>query len=515
MTASVTLIIVLLSDKYFVVGNLRSLAGQTAVYGISSIVGRLLNYFLVPMYSRVFLPEESAVYVEMYAYVAFFIVILTYGMETAFFNFNQKEENKNRVYSTALTSLFTTSALFIAAALIFAQPIASMLRYGDHPEYIQYFALIVGLDAFTSIPFARLRAENKAFRFAIIKLIGIFVNIGLNLILLLLVPYLYKNYSWGPEMLSWICDGEPVVGHIFVSNLVASVVVFVLLIPDIFKIRFGFSFSLLKRMLSYAAPLLILGLAGIANETVDRILLKYILPKDVAMYQLGIYGMCFKIAIVMSIFVQAFRYAAEPFFFARQKDADAKQTYADVMKYFVIIMTAMFLAIILYMDIVKYFVGEEYYSGLKIVPILLYSHVFLGVFYNLSIWYKLTGQTRFGAYISLIGTAISVGLNIALIPVIGYMGSAWANFACYAVMMVISYFLGQKYYRVHYDMKRILSYMIISAGLYFVSVYTTQYLFADNVAQRLVFNTLLLMVFLIYIAFSEPRLKRMLVRKQG
>lgn len=495
-------------------GNLRSLAGQTAIYGISSIVGRLLNYFLVPLYSRVFLPEESAVYVEMYAYVAFFIVILTYGMETAFFNFNQKSEDREKVFPTTLASVFTTSALFIAAAIIFAQPLADMLRYGDHPEYIQYFALIVGLDAFTSIPFAKLRAENRPMRFAVIKLIGIFVNIGLNLILLLWVPYAFNNYSWGHEALSWLSDGKPAVGHIFVSNLAASAVVFILLIPDFVRSRIGFSGKLLRKMLLYAAPLLILGLAGIANETVDRVLLKYLLPEDVAMYQLGIYGICFKIAIVMSIFVQAFRYAAEPFFFSKQKDSDAKQTYADVMKFFVIIMTFLFLSIILYLDIVKYFVGEKFWSGLKIVPILLYSHVFLGVFYNLSIWYKLTGQTRFGAYISLMGTAISVGMNIALIPVIGYMGSAWANFACYGVMMIVSYFLGQKYYRVNYELKRILSYMIISAGLYFVSVFTTKYLFADSMPMRLVFNTLLLMVFIIYIAFSEPGLKRMLVRKQ-
>ncbi len=493
--------------------NIRNLAGQTAIYGISSIVGRLLNYFLVPLYSRVFLPEATAVYVEMYAYVAFFIVILTYGMETAFFNFNEKEASKKTVYSTTLTSVFTTSALFIAAAFIFAQPLADLLRYGDHPEYIVYFALIVGLDAFTSIPFARLRAEKKAVRFALIKLAGIFVNIGLNLILLLWIPYAFEHYSWGPGALSWISNGQPQVGHIFVANLVSSVIVFVLLIPDFFRFHIGFSFSLLRRMLSYAAPLLVLGLAGIANETVDRILLKYLLPENIAMYQLGIYGMCFKIAIVMSIFVQAFRYAAEPFFFSKQKDADARQTYADVMKYFVIIMTLLFLSIILYMDVVKYFVGENFWSGLKVVPILLYSHVFLGVFYNLSIWYKLTGQTRYGAYISLIGTLISVGLNIVLIPIIGYMGSAWANFACYAVMMFISYSLGKKHYPVNYDLKRILSYMFLSAGLYFVSVYTSEHLFATSLTERLVFNTILLIVFIVFIAISEPGLRKFFLRK--
>lgn len=494
-------------------GQLKKLAGQTAIYGISSIVGRLLNYLLVPLYSYVFLPEESAVYVEMYAYVAFFIVILTYGMETAFFNFNQKEKNKKQVYDTTLISLLVTSAAFIAFSLIFAQPIANMLRYGENPEYIRYFTLIVGLDAFMSIPFAKLRAENRAFRFAIIKLINIIINISLNLLLILWVPYAYNKYSWGPEYLSFISDGEPKIGYIFVSNLVASLVTFTLLIPDFFIKKAQFSFKLLKKMLNYSFPLLILGLAGVANESIDRILLKYILPPDQAMYQLGIYGMCFKIAIVMSIFVQAFRYAAEPFFFSKQKDSDAKETYADIMKYFVIIMTFMFLAIILYMDIVKHFIGGNYHSGLKIVPMLLYSHIFLGVFYNLSIWYKLTGQTRFGAYISLTGTAISVGMNILLIPKIGYMGSMWANFTCYAVMMVISYFLGQKYYPVKYDLKAIFTYMIISVIIYFIADFTNKNWFADSVHYRLAFNSVLLLVYGLLILYLEPKLRKLIIKK--
>ncbi len=388
-----------------------------------------------------------------------------------------------------------------------------MLRYPEHPEYIIYFAFIVGLDAFTSIPFARLRAENKAMRFAMIKVVNIAINISLNLILLLLVPYLYNNYSWGHDSLGFISNGQPVVGHIFLANLVASAVVFLLLMPEILKIKLTFSRALFRRMISYAFPLLILGLAGIANETVDRILLKYLLPQDIAMYQLGIYGMCFKIAIVMSIFIQAFRYAAEPFFFAQQKSTDAKAVYAVVLKYFVVIMTFLFLSIMLYIDIVKYFVGENFYSGLKVVPILLYSHVFLGVFYNLSIWYKLTGQTRFGAYISIFGTAISVGLNIYLIPRIGYMGSAWANFVCYAVMMVISYWLGQKYYPVKYDLKRIFAYMGLSAGLWAISVLVARNLLSESIPAQLAFNTVLLLIFIIFIAFSEPRVLKMLRRK--
>ncbi|MBN2727788.1 MAG: polysaccharide biosynthesis C-terminal domain-containing protein [Bacteroidales bacterium] len=489
--------------------SIKNLAGQTAIYGISSILGRLLNYMLVPLYSRVFLPEEAAVYVEMYAYVAFFIVILTYGMETAFFRFNEKEKNNTQVYSTTLIGIFFSTALFIGTAIALAGPIAGMLRYPTHPEYIIYFALIIGLDAFTSIPFAKLRAEKKAMRFATIKLINIGVNIGLNLFLLIFVPYAYNTFSWGPYIFGAISSGEPIIGHIFVANLAASAIVFLLLTPDFLKIRFQFNVALWKKMFRYAFPLLILGLAGVANETIDRVLLKYILPEETANYQLGIYGMVFKIAIVMSIFIQAFRYAAEPFFFAMEKEKDSRKVYADVMKYFVILMTFLFLAIMLYMNLVKYFVGENFYSGLKVVPILLYSHVFLGIFYNLSIWYKLSGQTRFGAYISIIGTSISVGLNIILIPKIGYMGSAWANFACYAVMMVISYILGQKYYKVHYDMLRIFIYMGLSAGLWYISVLFAQHLMPNETNMQMAFNTILLIIFIIVIFVSEPRLKLM------
>lgn len=494
--------------------SIKNLAGQTAIYGVSSIIGRLLNYLLVPIYTRVFTPEETEPYVVIYAYIAFLIVILTYGMETAFFRFNEKENNKPLVYSTTVISVFTTTVIFIAAALIFSNDIAISLQYPQHPEYIVYFALIVGLDAFTSIPFAKLRAEKRAIRFATIKIINIAVNIGLNLFLLLFVPYAFNNLSWGPVVFGSITNGEAQIGHIFVANLAASVIVFLLLTPDFLKIQFKFSKSLWKKMFRYAFPLLILGLSGVANETVDRILLKYLLPPDLAAYQLGVYGMVFKIAIIMAIFIQAFRYAAEPFFFSMEKEKDSKIIYADVMKYFVIIMTFMFLAIMLYIDIVKYFIGPAFHSGLKIVPILLYSHVFLGIFYNLSIWYKLSEKTRFGAYISLLGTAISVTLNIILIPKIGYMGSAWANFACYAVMMVISFLLGQKHYRIQYDLLKIFMYMGLSAGLWFVSVLFAQYVIPDQFNMKMAFNTLLLIVFTIVVFASEPKL-RVIIKSGG
>jgi len=488
-------------------GNIKNLAGQTAIYGVSSILGRLLNYLLVPLYSRVFLPDEAAVYVEMYAYVAFLIVLLTYGMETAFFRFNEKNGKNSPVFSTILTGILFSSVIFVTAAICLSGPISDLLRYPNNPEYIIYFALIIGLDAFTSIPFAKLRAENRSVRFATIKLINIGVNIGLNLFLLLFVPYAYNNLSWGPDAFGMINSGEPIIGHIFVANLAASAIVFLLLTPDFLKIRFRFDRKLWVKMFRYAFPLLILGLAGVANEmVVDRVLIKYLLPENIAAYQLGIYGMVFKIAIAMTIFTQAFRYAAEPFFFAIEKEKNSKIVYADVMKYFIILMTFMFLSIMLYMDIVKYFLGKEYYSGLKIVPILLYSHIFLGIFYNLSIWYKLSGQTRFGAYISILGTIISITLNIILIPRIGYVGSAWANFVCYAVMMVVSYFLGQKYYHVQYDMLKIFIYMGLSAALWYISVLFAKYVLPDQPNMQMAFNTLLLFIFIVVIFSSEPRL---------
>lgn len=492
--------------------NIRGLAGQTAVYGISSILGRLLNYLLVPMYSRVFLPEESAVYVEMYAYVAFFIVILTYGMETAFFR-NYSSNNRNKtVYSTVLWSIIFSSTAFVITALIFAQNIADFLRYPEHPEYIIYFILIVSLDAIASIPFAKLRADGQPFRFALIKVINILINISLNLILILLVPYLMQNSSNETllRILSTISDGKPDIASIFISNLVASIVTIILLFPDILKAGFSFDSKLWRKMLYYAFPLLIFGLIGIVNETIDRILLKYLLPEETAMYNLGIYGMCFKISVFITIFIQAFRYAAEPFFFAQAQTKNAPETYAKVMNYFIIICLFIFLGIMLYIDIVKHFVGELYYEGLVIVPMLLLGHVFLGIFYNLSVWYKINDKTRFGAYFSIIGASISIGLNIYLIPKIGYLGSAWANFASYFIMMVLSYFYGQKHYPIPYKTGRFIFYTLFALGLYLVSTYFKQ---ADSTFS-FAMNSVLFISFIILVLFMEPELRSYLFLKR-
>ncbi len=480
--------------------SIKKLVGQTAVYGFSTILGRLLNYLLVPLHTYLFQPAQYGVVGELYAWVSLFVVILTYGMETAFFRFSQMDEYKNKCYSTAIVSLFTTSVIFSVLCTCFSQPIAGWMQYGNHPEYITWIAIIISIDALTSIFFASLRLQMKAVKFAIVKITNILVNILLNLFFLLLCPYLLKN-GIATEFLNTIYNPEIGVGYIFIANLAASIVTLVMLAPDIFKIRVTFSWSLWRKMFAYAFPLLILGLAGIVNETMDRVLLKNLSPAEIAQSQVGIYSACYKISIMMTIFIQAFKYAAEPFFFSKSKDADAKATYAVVMKYFVLCCAVMFLGIMLYIDIVKYFVGPEYHQGLVVVPILLLANLFLGIFYNLSIWYKLTGQTRFGAYIALIGAAITLGLNYLLIPVMGYVGSAWATFACYFCMMVLSYILGQKYYHVNYQIGKILFSIVAAVAIY----YGSTFLPIENFSLKMVVNTCLLIGYIFVIILAERK----------
>jgi len=470
---------------------IKKLAGQTAIYGLSSIIGRVLSYLLIPIYTRVFLPAEYGTVNEMYAYVSLLIVILTYGFETGFFRFTESETDKNKVYSTSLISLLTTSSIFVLFAILFAQPVANMLRYPNNSEYVVWFALIVALDALSAIPFAKLRSLNKAKRFAAIKIINIVSNVLLNIFFIILCPYLVKH-----SMLGWLTDvvykGRVGVGYVFISNLISSSITIILLLPEILKTNYHFDFTLWKKMMRYSLPLLIVGFAGIINETMDRIFLKYILPEKIALYQVGIYGACYKISIIMTLFIQSFRFAADPFFFSQAKEKNAKQIYADVMKYFIIICTFIFLVVMLYIDIVKYFVGEKYYEGLPIVPILLLANMCLGIYYNLSIWYKLTDRTGFGAYISIIGAIITTVLNVWWIPIIGYMGSAWATLICYASMMFISYFYGQKNYYIQYNMKRLLTYIGLSLALFFISKYVR----FEMMIIQYAFNTILLLIFI-------------------
>ncbi len=490
--------------------SLKNLAGQTVIYGLSSIIGRLLNYLLVPLHVYIFTnPSEYGVVGEMYAWVSLLIVVLVYGMETAFFRYNELEENKNKVFGTSFISLLITSALFILLMFTFIEPVADLLKYSSHPEYLQWFSLIIVLDVLSTIPFARLRSQNRAKRFAAIKIIGILVNVILNLFFLLFCPWLAEFPEY-VSLISWFYNPSVGIGYIFLANLFSSFVILLFLIPVIKLRDVRFNFKLWKSMFYYAFPLLIFGLAGIINETMDRILIKVLSDPSIAMSQVGIYSACYKISIMMTIFIQAFKYAAEPFFFSKAKDSDAKHAYSMVMTYFVATCSFIFLAIMLYMDVVKNFVSASYQEGLGVVPILLMANLFLGVFYNLSVWYKITGQTRFGAYISIFGALITLVLNYILIPIMGYMGAAWATFICYSSMMIISYFLSQKYYYIKYNLKKVFGYLALSLVLYFSSTFIPKIDQTFNLA----INTLFLLLFVTVIYIFERKVFRKLFIEQ-
>ena len=455
---------------------LKKLAGQTAIYGLTSIVGRLLTWFLVPLYTAQFTTDQYGVITEMYAYVAFLVVFLTYGMETAFFRFSSLKEHKEKtVYTTVIYSLVATSFSFIVMSLLFEQSIANWLQYPNNPEFVTWFAIIVGLDAVSSIPLAKLRSDNKAVKFVFVNFSNIIVFVGLNLFFLF---YCLPKYNAGET--NWLIETfynpEIGVGYVFISNLIAVCVKFLLLLPEILKARYQFELTLLKKMFIYALPLLIFGLSGIVNETIDRIMLKRILLEahglKETMSEIGIYGACYKISIIITLFIQAFRYAAEPFFFSQEKEKNAKETYSNVMTYFVIVCATIFLGVMLFIDFIKYFIpNEEYWVGLKVVPILLFANIALGIYYNQSIWYKLSGKTKFGAYIGIFGAAITILLNYIWIPIYGYMGSAWATLICYVSMMLLSFVLSRKHYPIRYNLPKIFLYLGLAFLLYFLMMY--------------------------------------------
>ena len=481
----------------------KKLARQTVIYGLSSVVGRLLNYLLVPLYTRYFLPEEYGIVTELYAYVAFLVVILTYGIETAFFRYSQKVPNKRTVYSTALISLLITSAIFVFIIFSSAAPIANWLQYPNHSDYIQYFALIIGLDAISAISFAKLREKNKATRFALIRLVNIFLNIGLNLFFIIYCPYALEKGLSSVDFVNSVYSADIGIGYIFIANLIASIVTFLMLFPEMIKSVWIFDKSLWKQMMIYGLPLLIAGLAGMTNETIDRILLKHLLPTTVnASSELGLYGAFYKLSILMILFIQTFRFAAEPFFFAQEKEKNARKIYADVMKYFVIITSVIFLGVSMFYDFIILFLGENYHDerGFMVVSILLAANLFLGIYYNLSIWYKLSEKTKYGAYLSIFGAIITLCLNFILIPKIGFVGSAWATLICYFSMMVASYFLGKKHYKIPYPLKRIFFYLGLVCVLYLTSIY-----FDSNII-----NSLYILIF-ISIAFYLEKPKKAVI----
>ena len=483
--------------------SLRQLISQTAIYGLSSILGRFLNYLLVPLYTYTFSAGEYGVVSEFYAYAGFFAVLLAFGLETGYFRFRlQPGMDPDAVYGGSLSFLTLTSLGFLAAILFWQQPLAAWLHYPDHPEYIRWFAGILAVDAMTALPFARLRAENRAWRFAGIKMAEIFITISLNLFLLLLCPKLVA--AWPDSPLSRFYQPQLGVGYIFLANLAASVIKLLLLLPQFRGIRLTLPPAVLLPMLRYSLPMVIIGFAGRVNEMLDRAILKILLPYELAtnLKMLGIYGACYKLSILMSLFVQAFRYAGEPFFFSYAGRSDAKRAYALVMQYFVMAGVFIFLLVTLYIDLFQYFIGPEFRAGLAVTPILLLANLCLGIYVNLSIWYKLSDRTGLGAWVSIAGALLTIALNILWIPRWGYMGSAWATLACYSFMMLLSWLLGRHYYRVDYPLGRIGLYIGLGLGLYFAN----QYLLKVQGWNVWVSGSLGLLVYLLVVGLLDVRL---------
>ena len=440
--------------------EMKSLAKDTAIYGLSSIIGKFLNYLLVPLYTYALArTADYGIVTNIYAWTALLLVLLTYGMETGFFRFvNREDYDAPTVYKTAYGSLLISSSLFVLLVVLFNQPIAGALGYPDHTEFIEMMAVTVALDAFASIPFAYLRYRKQPMLFAALKLLFVVLNIAFNILFLVIL-------------------GKNDVYYVFLSNILATIIQTLCLLPFTMPNGGRFDGAVLKEMLRYSLPLLILGVAGIMNQTLDRILFPYLYTGDDAQAQLGIYGACFKVAMVMMMFTQAFRYAYEPFVFAKHKDRQSAEAYADAMKYYIIFSYLILLGVIFYLDIFRYIISSAYWEGLKIVPVVLWTYVFQGVYFNLSFWYKLTDETKWGAYFSLIGLAITLVIQVVGVPVIGYWASCGSSLICYFVIMLMSYALGQKKAPIPYDLKSIGLYTVLTLALlavyYAVRLHTT------------------------------------------
>ena len=464
--------------------NLKSLAKDTAIYGFSSIVGRFLNYLLVPLYTH-YMPKESGDYgisTNIYAYTALILVLLTFGMETTLFRFANDEKAKpDTVFSTVIAVVGSLTAVFLLLVFGFITPISNALGYAEHPEYLTMMAVVVALDALQAIPFSYLRFQKRAIRFASLKMLFVLLNIGLNLVYFV-----------------WL--GKTSVFYVFFINLLCTSFITLFFIPDLFKIRWHFDGSLLRQMLHYSWPILILGIAGILNQVADKILFPLVYPDEVeANVQLGVYGGCVKIAMIMAMITQAFRYAYEPIVFAKSKDADKTEYYASAMKYFLIFTLLAFLCVVGWMPALQYIIGEDYREGLGVVPIVMVAEIMMGVYFNLSFWYKLIDKTIYGAWFSLAGCAVLFAVNILLIPKYGYWACAWGGVAGYGTSMVLSYIVGQKKNPIPYPLKEI-SYYVLWTGCYFCLMQATS---EWPILISLAFNSLLIALFVTYIIMHD------------
>ncbi len=475
--------------------SMKGLAKDTAIYGLSSIIGKFLNYLLVPLYTYVLArTADYGIVTNLYAWTALLLVILTYGMETGFFRFaNREVYDAPTVYRTAYCALFVSSALFTLFVVIFHKPIAYVLGYPDHAEFVEMMFATVAIDAFACIPFAYLRYKQRPMLFAALKLLFVVLNIAFNILFLVIL-------------------GKNDVYYVFLSNILATAIQTLCLLP--FTIPYGgrFDAQVLRDMLRYSLPLLVLGIAGIMNQTLDRILFPYLYPGDDAQAQLGIYGACFKVAMVMMMFTQAFRYAYEPFVFSKHKDRRSVEAYADAMKYYIIFSYLILLGVIFYLDIFRYIVSSAYWEGLKIVPVVLWTYVFQGIYFNLSFWYKLTDETKWGAYFSLIGLVITFVLQVIGVPRIGYWASCGSSLVCYFVIMLLSYVIGQKKAPIPYDLKAIGLYTLLTIvlmGIY----YALRLYYIHDMWLLMLAGTILIAIYIIVLTRKDFPLRALLRRK--
>lgn len=487
--------------------EVKQLAGQTIIYGLGTIVPRFLNYAIMTFfYTRIFRKEEYGVITELYAWMVLFLIILTYGMETGFFRFSQKRDYE-KIYSTSLISLFITSSLFLLLTNIFVEPFSELLKYKNNQDYIRMFCAILAIDAFSAIPFARLRRENKALIFSIIKISNVIITIGVVIFLLKIAPGLYKSGTGViTEILRKFYNPEYGVGYVFVANLIGSGATLIMLLPYIVKIKNGFDIEIWKNMIKYSFPLLVAGIGGSLNDAVDKVLLRRLIDQDKALYTVGEYGAGYKIGVLMALFIQMFRFAAEPFFFERADKKNAKETYAYVMKYFVIFMLLLFLIINLYRPIIQYILGQPYRNSLVVVPMISFAYLLYGIYVNHSIWYKINDLTRFGVYITLAGAVVTVIINVLFIPIYGYMASAWAHVASYMTMIILSFVLASKYYPVDYKMKKLIPYFIVAVG---VVIFDNIFKY-KSITEELIINTIFIAAFIIYAQIKDKALSAIL-----
>ena len=475
-------------------GKLQSLAKDTAIYGLSSIIGRFLNYLLVPLYTAKMSVESGnyGVVTNIYAWTAILLVFLTFGFETTFFRFASKEKGEvNKVFSMSMQVIGALCGVFLLLVFLFLPSVADALGYSMHPEFIGMMAVVVALDALQSIPFGLLRLQNRALKFASLKLLNIFTNITLNLVVFVLLPWLNGRY---PGLSDGLYNPDNQAFYVFFINLVCTSFITIFFIPELKIFRFTLDGALLKSMLKYSWPLLLLGIAGILNLNADKILYPYLVPGEEGIRDLSIYGASVKVAAIMAMLMQAFRYAYEPFVFGNSKDKDSKALYAKAMKFFIVIALLAFLVVMFYMDILRHIISPGYWSGLKVVPIIMAAEIFMGIYFNLSFWYKLNDETYWGAIFSFVGCALLFVINILFVPKYGYMACAWASFTGYFAAMLLSYVVGQKRNAINYDIKDIFKYVALFGAVYGISLVLP----IENTVLKMACNTILLIIFVAY-----------------